>query len=95
LDIDDPNNATGAADCASRLYFICYVRNRRATNPEHLGQGVLRELYRFALGSVTGLQQPPAHPRFDRMQAITRRADPRLCEQHFIITYTEIGNGSA
>jgi hypothetical protein len=41
------------------------------------------------------LQQPPAEPRLDVMHRITRRADPRLCEQTLVKAYTKIGNGSA
>jgi hypothetical protein len=31
------------------------------------------------------LQQPSAEPRLDIMQGITRRADPRLGEQHLVV----------
>jgi hypothetical protein len=71
------------------------LRDRRAANPEHLSEKFVREHDRVTPGSVTGFQQPPAEPRLDVMHRITRRADPRLCEQTLVKAYTKIGNGSA
>jgi hypothetical protein len=93
--IDDLDDATRTNDCTSRFYFIGCLRDRRAANAEHLSEKFVREHDRVALGSVTGLQQPPAEPRLDVMHGITRRADPRLCEQTLVTAYTKIGNCSA
>src|ERR1700730_9011113 len=95
FEIGDLDNATGIADCTCRLYLTGDLGDRGPAHAEHLGEEFLREHDRVALGSVTGLQQPPAEPRLDLMQGIARHADPRLCEQHFVIAYTEMGNGSA
>src|ERR1700720_1116463 len=95
FEIDDLDDATRTNDCTSGLYFIGRLRDRRAANPEHLSEKFVREHDRVALGSVTGFQQPPADPRFDPVHRVTRRADPRLCEQTLVTAYTKIGNCSA
>src|ERR1700736_1947339 len=95
FEIDDLDDATRTNDYTSRLYFIGRLRDRRAANAEHLSEKFVRDHDRVAPGSVTGLQQPPAEPRFEPMQRITRRADPRLCEQTLVTAYTKIGNCSA
>src|ERR1700737_4519100 len=84
FEIDDLDDAPRTADCTSRLYFIGRLRDRRAAHPEHLSEKFVRDHDRVALGGVTGLQQPPAKPRFKPMHSITRRADPRLCEQTLV-----------
>ena len=81
FEIDDLDDASGTNDSTHRLYCVCYLGYRRASNPEHLSQKFVRESDRVALGSVTGFQQPPAEPRLEPMHSITRRGDPRLCEQ--------------
>jgi hypothetical protein len=81
FEIDDLDDATRTNDCTGRLYFNGRLRDRRAANAEHLSEKFVREHDRVALGSVTGFQPPAAKRRLDPMQRITRRADPRLCEQ--------------
>jgi len=77
-DLDTPREQM-IAPAASILRDV--FRDRRAANAEHLSEKFVREHDRVALGSVTGFQPPPAKRRLDPMQRITRRADPRLCEQ--------------
>jgi hypothetical protein len=84
FEIANLNEATRTNDCTSRLYFNGRLRDCSAANPEHLSEKFVREHDRVALGSVTGLQQPPAEPCLEPMQRITRHADPRLCEQTFV-----------
>jgi hypothetical protein len=80
LEIDDFDDATGIADCASRLYITGHRGDRRAANAKHLGERFLREHYRVAFDCVTDLQQPAAEPCLDWVQGVTRRVDPRLTD---------------
>src|ERR1700738_2800252 len=95
FEIGDLDNATGIADCTCRLYLTGDLGDRCPAHAEHRGEEFLREHDRVALGSVHGLQAPPADPRLEPMHRITRRADPRLCERTLVTAYTKIGNCSA
>jgi hypothetical protein len=92
FEIDNLDDATRTRDCTSRLYSNGCLRDRRAANPEHLSQKLVRKHDRVALDSVTGFQQPPAEPRLEPMQGVTRRGDPRLCKQILAAAQTEVGN---
>src|SRR5580704_1300218 len=92
IEINDLDDTPRIADGTLRLYLACDLGDRRAPNPEHLGEKFLRQHDGVTLGAVTRLQQPPAEPCLDMMQRVAGGGDARLREKNLVVIEAEVAD---